>query len=199
VLDELPSLEFAATAVALVLGLRALVLWRKVGLVRGKTRVESARARDLIGLAILVGALVYAVRMERATTWFLVAVGIAVVALLLGFYWRAAVGAATKPGDSARSDAAAEPEIDFEDEELLGCASCGHGTLIELDESSPLLAGLSALTPVFASVCPSCGALAGQVEDPAKIPIDAAHGTTRREGPSTSDHEALEEPTEHDG
>ncbi len=194
-LDELPSLEFAATAVALVLGLRALVLWRKVGVLRGRKRVESARARDLIGLAILVGALVYAVRVERASTWFLIAVGIAVVALLLGFYWRP--GASTLAPPAAGSSA--EPEVDFEDEELLGCASCGHGTLIELDEGSPLLAGLSALTPVFASICPSCGALAGQVEDPSQIPIDAAHGTTRQEAPSTSDHEALEEPTEHDG
>lgn len=84
-LDELPSLEFAATAVAVVLALRSIMLWRKVGLVRGRTRIESARARDLIGLAILVGALVYAVRVERASTWFLIAVGVAVVAQLLGF------------------------------------------------------------------------------------------------------------------
>jgi hypothetical protein len=195
VLDELPSLEFAATAVAVVLALRSIVLWRKVGLVRGRTRVESARARDLIGLAILVGAVVYAVRVERASTWFLIAVGVAVVAQLLGFYWRTAVGTVPGPG----TPTPAEPEVDFEDEELLGCASCGHGTLIELDDDSPLLAGLSALTPVVASICPSCGALAGHVEDPAKIPIDAAHGTTRREGPSTAEHEALEEPTEHDG
>ena len=194
-LDELPSLEFAATAVAVVLGLRTIVLWRKVELVRGRTRIESARARDLIGLAILVGALVYAVRVERASTWFLVAVGVAVVAQLLGFYWRTAVPVAPKPG----TPPPAEPEVDFEDEELLGCASCGHGTLIELSDDSPLLVGLSVLTPVFASICPSCGALAGQVEDPTKIPIDEAHGTTRREGPSTAEHEALEEPTEHEG
>jgi hypothetical protein len=195
VLDELPSLEFAATAVAVVLALRSIVLWRKVGLVRGRTRIESARARDLIGLAILLGAMVYAVRIERASTWFLIAVGVAVVAQLLGFYWRTAVDTAPKLG----TPTPAEPEVDFEDEELLGCASCGHGTLIELDDDSPLLAGLSALTPVVASICPSCGALAGHVDDPTKIPIDAAHGTTRREGPSTAEHEALEEPTEHDG
>lgn len=194
-LDELPSLEFAATAVAVVLALRSIMLWRKVGLVRGRTRIESARARDLIGLAILVGALVYAVRVERASTWFLIAVGVAVVAQLLGFYSRTALSTVPRPGPPSP----AEPEVDFEDEELLGCASCGHATLIELSDDSPLLAGLSALTPVVASICPSCGALAGHVEDPTKIPIDAAHGTTLREGPSTAEHEALEEPTEHDG
>lgn len=194
-LDELPSLEFAATAVALVLGLRTLVLWRKVGLVRGRTRIESARARDLIGLAILIGALVYAVRVDRASTWFSSAVGVAVVAQLLGFYWRAAASTSPKPDPGNGS----EPEVDFEDEELLGCANCGHSTLIELDDGSPLLGGLTVYTPVVASICPSCGALAGHVEDPTKIPVDAAQGTSLREGPSTADHEALEEPREHDG
>jgi hypothetical protein len=192
VLDELPSLEFAATAVAVVLSLRALVLWRRVGIMRGVSRVESARARDLIGLAILAGAVLYAIRIERASTWFLAAVGVAVAAQLLGFYLRAAATTSSpaSPGD---------PEVELEDDELRGCPSCGHATLIELDESSPLLSAFGALTPVVAIVCPSCGALSGHVDDPSRIPIDAAHGTSLREGPATVDREALEAPTEHDG
>jgi hypothetical protein len=195
VLDELPSLEFAATAVAVVLLLRALVLWRRVGIMRGVSRVESARARDLIGLAILAGAVLYAIRMERASTWFLGAVGVAVVAQLLGFYLRAAA----KAPSPAKAGAPPDPEVELEDEELSGCPSCGHATLIELDESSPLLSALGALTPVIAVICPSCGTLSGHVEDPSRIPIDAAHGTSLREGPGTDDREALEAPTEHDG
>jgi hypothetical protein len=195
VLDELPSLEFAATAVAVVLSLRALVLWRRVGIMRGVARVESARARDLIGLVMLAGAVLYAIRVERASSWFLSAVAVAVVAQVLGFYWRAAARAPS----SAKVGSAPDPEIELDDEELSGCPHCGHATLIELDESSRLLGALSALTPVVAVICPSCGTLSGHVEDPAKIPIDAAHGTTLREGPGTDDREALEEPTEHDG
>jgi hypothetical protein len=198
VLEEVPSLELAATAVTVVLILRAIVLWRRVGVMRGRSRVESARARDLIGVAILVGALVYAMRMGRASSWFLLMVSAAIVAQLLGFYWRSAVSgkSETKANGGA---AATEPEVDFEDEELLGCSSCGHAELIELDESSPLLARLGSFTPVVAAICPSCGALSGQVEEPKKIPIDAEHGTSLRKGPSTEDHEALEAPSEHDG
>ena len=198
-LDELPSLELAASAVALVLSLRVVVLLgREKGLVRGRARVESARARDLIGVAILVGALVYAMRMGRASPWFLTTLGAAIVAQLLGFYWRAAASGKSEPPPAAGAKSAA-PEVDFEDEELLGCPSCGHAELIELDETSPLLAPLGAFTPIIAVICPSCGALSGQVEEPKKIPIDAQHGTSLRTGPSTEDHEALEAPAEHDG
>jgi hypothetical protein len=198
VLEEVPSLELAATAVALVLILRAIVLWRRVGVMRGRSRVESARARDLIGVAILVGALVYAMRMGRASPWFLVMLGAAIVAQLLGFYWRSAVGGKTE-AKAAPGTTPPEPEVDFEEEELLGCSSCGHAELIELDETSPLLAPLAAFTPIIAAICPSCGALSGQLEEPKKIPIDAQQGTSLRAGPSTEDHEALEAPAEHDG
>jgi hypothetical protein len=195
VLDELPSLEFAATGVALVLAWRALVLARGgVGLSRRRRRIESARARDLIGLIILGGAALYALRVQRASTWFLVASGVAVVALLVGFYFRAAANARATAGPTLEFDEDFDP-----DEELFACPSCGHGTLIELDDPTLLLAGLNQLTPVTAAVCPHCGALSGHVEDPAKIPIGPAHGTTLRQSLSGEDQEALEEPTEHDG
>jgi YgiT-type zinc finger domain-containing protein len=202
VLDELPSLEFAATAVALVLLWRALVLWRGgAGLLSRRRRVESARARDLIGLVILAGAALYAIRAQRASTWFLVASGIAVLAQLVGFYFRASTQA--RPS----ADAAAGPSIELDssvdnnldDGELLACPSCGHGTLIELEDTARLLGGLSQLTPVSAWVCPHCGALSGHVDDPANIPIGDEHGTSLRQSLSGEDQEALEEPAEHDG
>jgi hypothetical protein len=191
VLDELPSLEFAATAVALVLVLRAALLSRGgAGLLRRRTRVESGRARDLVGIAILVAAVLYALRVQRASTWFLAAAAIAIVAQVAGFYFRAAAHARAAAGPSV--------EID-EDEELHGCPMCGHGTLIDLDDAPRLLGGLNALTQVTAAVCPHCGALSGQVDDPAAIPIGVEHGTSLRQSPSGADAEALEEPTEHDG
>jgi hypothetical protein len=198
VLDELPSLEFAATAVALVLVLRAAQLsGGGAGLLRRRRRSDS-RARDLVGIVIIAGAALYAVRVERASTWFLAACGVAIVAQLVGFYFRTA----------ARARAAAEPSIEISDDsdedasdedELHGCPSCGHGTLIELDDTERLLGGLSQLTPVTAVVCPRCGALSGQVEDPTKIPVGEAHGTSLRKSPIGDDDEALQEPTEHDG
>jgi len=200
VLDELPSMEFAATGVALVLSWRALVLSRGgSGLLQRRRRVESARARDLIGLVILAGAVLYAIRAQRASTWFLTASGVAIVAQLVGFYFRAA----------AKSEAAgaADPSIELDssidndlyDDDLHACPSCGHGALIGLDDTARLLGGLSQLTPVTAWVCPHCGTLSGHVDDPAKIPIGDEHGTTLRQSLSGEDQEALEEPTEHDG
>lgn len=192
-LDELPSLEFAATAVALVLVLRALTLARGgAGLWRRPARIESGRARDLVGIVIIGGAVLYALGVQRASTWFLVACGTAVAAQLVGFYFRS----------QARVRANTGPSIELtegsDDDELHGCPSCGHGTLIELDETL-LLGGLQKLTPVTAAVCPHCGALSGHVEDPASIPIGEEHGTSLRKSPSGDDAEALEDPTEHDG
>jgi hypothetical protein len=196
VLDELPSLEIAATAVAIVLSLRALRLSRSVALDRRRSRIESGRARDLVGLAILAGALVYALGVAHASTWFLVASGVAIAAQVCGFYLRARPAAGEpKPAPATPSG----PELEVEDEDLYACPQCGHGTLIEIDDPAALLGGLNQITPVSAVICPSCGALSGQVDDPALIPIGAEHGTSRRQSPSSEDHEALEEPREHEG
>lgn len=194
-LDELPSLEFAATAVAIVLSLRALRLAGSTALDQRRSRVESGRARDLIGLAILAGAVVYALGVARASTWFLAASGVAIAAQLAGFFLRAR----SRPSAGAAASPPSAPELEIEDEELYACPVCGHATLIELDDPKPLLAGLSQLTPVSAVICPSCGALSGQVEDPGKIPIGPDHGTALRQSPSGEDQEALEEPREHEG
>lgn len=194
-LDELPSLEFAATAVAVVLVLRASLLSRAgAGLFRRRARSESGRARDLIGIILIGGAVLYVIAERRASTWFLVASGLAIVAQLVGVLLRSGGRADT---DSA-SEGSAETDDAADDDELNGCPSCGHGTLIELDETR-LLSGLSQLTAVTAAVCPRCGALSGQVDDPAKIPVGEGHGTSLRKSLSGDDAEALEEPAEHDG
>ena len=205
-LDELPSLEFAATAVALVLSWRALVLARGgSGLSRRRRRADSARARDLVGLVLLGGAALYAVRVQRASTWFLVASGVAIVAQLVSFYFRAVALARATAAPSVELDSSIDNELDSNldnelvEDELQGCPSCGHANLIRLDDTARLLGGLSQLTPVTARVCPHCGALSGHVDDPAQIPVGPEHGTSLRQSLSGEDQEALEEPTEHDG
>ena len=202
-LDELPSLELAATAVALVLVLRAASLSAGgAGLLRRTRRVESGRARDLVGIAIIVGAAVYAIRVERASTWFLAACSLAVVAQLVGFYFRNVKQAGPSAAPNAQPVAgnrSEDDDDDDDDDDNNGCPNCGHATLIELTDTTRLLGGLSALTPVTAAVCPQCGALSGHVEDPAKIPLGDAHGTRLQKNPSGEDAEALQDPTEHDG
>jgi hypothetical protein len=187
VLDELPSLELAASAVALVLVLRVLVLLRRgAGLSRGQARAESGRARDLIGLTVLAGALLYAVRVHHASTWLVVASGIAIVAQLVGFYLRS----------TARKSPARPAD---EDDEPTTCPECGHGELIELVDTGKWLGGLSQATDVSALVCPNCGALSGQLEDPSRVPVGTEHGTALRRSAASGEQEALEEPTDHDG
>jgi hypothetical protein len=198
VLDELPSLEFAATAVALVLVLRAALLSRAgAAFFQRRARSDSGRARDLVGIVLIGGAVLYVIRVQRASTWFLVASGVAILAQVVGFLLRSL----------ARARASAGPSVEVEDsdgedgdiDELNGCSVCGHATLIELDDTARLLGGLSQLSPLSATVCPQCGALSGQVEDPSKIPIGESYGTSLRQSPSGEDAQALEEPTEHDG
>lgn len=194
VLDELPTLELAATAVAVVLVLRAVRLGGS-GLRSGRSRAESARARDLIGLAILAGAIAYAFGMGRASSWFLAAIGVAITAQLASFYLRSRTELPAARPPSLHDD----PELEIDDEDVYACPQCGHGTLVELEDTPRLLAGLQALTPVVAFVCPSCGALSGYVEEPERIPVGEPHGTRLRQSPSSEDEEALEEPTEHAG
>lgn len=193
-LDELPSLEIAATAVALVLVLRTFLLSRRgPGSLRQRRRGDSGRARDLMGIAILAGAALYAIATERASTWFLAASGLGILAQVFGSYLRAAAQA------RANADPSIEVDEDAEDGEPLGCPLCGHGTLIVIDDPARLLSGLNQFSSVSATVCPKCGALSGQVEEPKDIPIGAEHGTSLRRSPSSEDQEALEEPAEHDG
>ncbi len=188
-----PSLEFAATAVALVLVLRAVALWRGGdGRLRRRTRGESARARDLIGLVLVAGAVLYAWRTERATAWFLAASAVAILAQVVGFYFRAA-------SRGLQDDAPSIVVDEDADDEQVACPMCGHGTLIELQDTTVLLSGLSQLTRVTAAVCPDCGALSGQVEDPAKVPIGPEHGTALLKSPGGDGQEPLEEAAEHDG
>lgn len=179
-----------------------LLLGRESGLVRGRASVESGRARDLIGLAILAGAVVYALRVERATLWFLIASGAAFVAQLAGFYLRSASRKPASPGGSEREESSAAEHaaaVELGEEELDVCPSCGHAALIELVDVERLMGGLNQLTRVGAAVCPSCGCLTGQVEDASKIPIGAEHGTALRQSPAGPEQEALELPSEHDG
>jgi predicted RNA-binding Zn-ribbon protein involved in translation (DUF1610 family) len=143
----------------------------------------------------------------------LIAIGVAICGQLLGFFLVTRGAFAESPAQRSRDEAAATgglpstssssaegPQIDVEeDDELTMCPSCGHAVLIEIDETSQLLAALNAHTAVVAVICPNCGTLSGHVEDPAKIPIATTQGTRLRQGPSSSDHQALEEPAEHDG
>lgn len=198
-LDELPTLELAATAVAVVLVLRAVRLGggNTDPRLRRRSSAETARARDLIGLSILVGAIAYAFGMGRASTWFLVAVGVAIAAQLASFYLRARAEPPLLRPPSLHDDP--ELEVDEEEDDVYACPQCGHGTLVELQDTARLLSGLQALTPVVAFVCPSCGALSGYVDEPERIAVGEPHGTRLRRSPSGEDDEALEDPTEHAG
>jgi hypothetical protein len=198
--DEFPSLEFAATAVALALGVRVLVLLgRGSKLVSGKERVERARARDLVGAALLVGAVLYVVRVGRASDWFLVAAGVALLAQMTGFLLSSRLSAPPVLSRSSESGRAADvPALEVHaEEELEACASCGSLELVELEGGARWLGELAQYGVQNLTVCRNCGALSGDVERAGQLPLGAPHGTRLLH--AKSDAEALEEPEEHQG
>jgi hypothetical protein len=197
VLDEFPTLEFAATAVALVLLLRAAILLGKTSsLVGGEARIESARARDLVGAAVLASAVIYAVRVDRASTWFLIASGTALLAHCLGFYLRARARKLARRAPNPElpvtlSDLGDEDELDSDEEddvedEPAVCVRCGSSDALEVTDTTRYLGGLSALGPLSAVVCRNCGALSGQLEEPLLLGVGPEHGTRLRSPSSES-------------
>jgi ribosomal protein S27AE len=175
--DQFPTLEAAAT-----LGF-AILLWRTVLLARVADaeiaivtrRLRGARARDLVALAVLLGATLYGVATELGP-WFVSMCSGGAVLVIVGNVLRQRIAArnagarAQGPGDRARgsddSDAPSSSEA---------CPRCGAGRLVALDcgrrialhavptapdESSELVTGISAL-----EVCPRCGYLQGTAED----------------------------------
>jgi len=131
----------------------------------------------------------------------LVASGVALLAQLLSFYFRATALARANAAPSIELDKSVELDssIDNElDDELHACPSCGHANLIKLDDTARLMGGLSELTPVTAWCAPlRCAQRLRR--RPRPIPVGQEHGTSLRQSLSGEDQEALEEPSEHDG
>jgi hypothetical protein len=166
-------------------------------------RIQSGRARDLVVLAVLLGAALYA----RASG---LGVGQIFYALLatgsLLIVWtvfsrrrvlditrsakssliEAAASAAVRPNQSALRSSIAE-----------GCPICG--SLDSIVVTDPARARLTHLGIEVMSICRSCGHVVGEARDPAAIAVGPEHGTDLAFRPPSSVGEALSEGEEPQG
>jgi hypothetical protein len=166
-------------------------------------RVQSGRARDLIVLAVLLGAALYARASGlgvRPIFYPLLAVGSALILWTVFSRRRvldltrnaraslidAAANAAARPDRSALRSSIAE-----------GCPLCG--SLDSIVVTDPARARLTHLGIEAMSICRSCGHVVGEARDPAAIAVGPEHGTDLAFPPPTSTGEALSEGEEPQG
>jgi hypothetical protein len=166
-------------------------------------RVQSGRARDLIVLAVLIGAALYARAsgLEVSQIFYpLLATGSALILWTVFSRRRvldvtrnaraslieAAASAAVRPNQSALRSSIAE-----------GCPICG--SLDSIVVTDPARAKVSHLGIEAMSICRSCGHVVGEARDPAAIAVGPEHGTELAFRPPSSVGEALSEGEEPQG
>jgi hypothetical protein len=166
-------------------------------------RVQSGRARDLVVLAVLLGAALYARASGLGVSQIfypLLAVGSALILWTVFSRRRvlditrnaraslieAAASAAVRPNQSALRSSIAE-----------GCPLCG--SLDSIVITDPARARLTHLGIEAMTICRSCGHVVGEVRDPAAIAVGPEHGTDLAFQPPSSTGEALSEGEEPQG
>jgi hypothetical protein len=168
-------------------------------------RAESGRARDVIVLTVLIGAMAFAVLSNLlVTSWFHSLAALASLLVIVGYVMRSRLrrierselgrigeallrmlSAAPRPQDARRS----LQSIDG------GCAICGE-TVFLVAHQAALGASLPALGIHELRICKNCGSVTGQAEDPAAL---AAGALEELSVPLTPEDEASSDDTEHDG
>ncbi|MEO7033873.1 MAG: hypothetical protein ABI548_08320 [Polyangiaceae bacterium] len=169
-------------------------------------RAESGRARDLVVLAVLLGAITFAFLSRLPVSiWFHSLTALAALLLIVGYVMRsqlrrierAELGRiAASLGRMVEAAASAAPpgrrslhSIDG------GCTACGE-TLFLVARDAALGSSLPALGIHELRICKHCGLVVGQAED-SKVLGEAA--LEELSAPLDLDGEASSDDTEHDG
>jgi len=168
-------------------------------------RGESGRARDLIVLAVLLGAMAFAALSSLLVgPWFLALAGAAAVLLIVGFVMRsrlrgveraelARIGEALAEGlAQAPTPNSARPSLPSIDG---GCTACGENVFL-IARDAALGSALPALGIHELRICKNCGLVAGQAHDPAALEVAALEELSV---PLDLDAEESSDDTEHDG
>jgi len=168
-------------------------------------RAESARARDLVVLAVLLGAMAFAaVSRLHVTVWFYALASLGVVLLVVGYLMRGRLRNIARTelrgiGDALKSSLQEVPSVRPQRPSLPslvgGCSNCGEldflvaaGALL----GEPLLAlGVTELR-----ICKHCGLIGGQARDAQALSSAALPEVTV---PLDPDAESVFEDPEHDG
>ncbi len=167
-------------------------------------RAESGRARDLIVLSVLLGAMAFAVLSKLpVSSWFHWLVASAALLLIVGYVMRmrlrtkereelGRVGEAlTRMVNAAGASRTRRSVHSIEG----GCGACGE-TLFLIARAGALGASLPALGIHELRICKNCGLVVGQAEDSVVLGRAALEELSV---PFGLDDDASSDDTEHDG
>lgn len=173
----------------------------QAALVRTTRRLQSGRARDLILLAVLFGALAYAFAGGlNAGPWFLLLVAAACPIVIASLALRGSVASTLTSGLGELLTAAATSQSTAPEAVSDGlCRSCGRAEQIVVKDAAALGPAPWGLGVEELRICRNCGALHGKIKDPDRIPIGPAHGTVLAVTLDPGELELASNPREHDG
>jgi hypothetical protein len=168
-------------------------------------RAESGRARDLIVLTVLIGAMAFAVLSNLlVTSWFHSLAALAALLVIVGYVMRSRLrrierAELSRIGDALARLLAAAPSPHGARRSLHsidgGCTACGESVFLVARD-----AALGASLPVLGihelRICKNCGFVSGQAEDAAAL---AAGALEELSVPLSLANEGSSDDTEHDG
>jgi hypothetical protein len=168
---------------------------------RARRRLQTGRARDLVLLAVLIGALAYGLGGGLgASVWFLPLIAATCAVLVAGFALRGRVARELSSSTATLLSAAATARATAPDALSDGpCPSCGESEQIVLRDPDALGPAPWGLGVVSLRICRTCGELHGKVKDPSRIPIGPAHGTILAVTRDPGDLAVTAGPREHEG
>jgi Flp pilus assembly protein TadB len=168
-------------------------------------RGESGRARDLIVLAVLIGAMAFAVLSNLlVTSWFHVLAAFASLLVIIGYVMRSRLrrierAELSRIGDALLAMLRAAPSPRGARRSLHsidgGCTVCGE-TVFLVAHDAQLGASLPVLGIHELRICKNCGFVSGQAEDAAALALGALQELSV---PLDEEDEASSDDTEHDG
>jgi hypothetical protein len=168
-------------------------------------RGESGRARDLIVLAVLLGAMAFAALSGLpVSSWFQALAGAAALLLVVGYVMRSRLRQVerlefVRIGDAVAESLARAPGVSSGRPSLHsidgGCAACGENVFLVARDAA-LGSSLPALGIHELRICKNCGLVAGQAQDPGAL---AKAALEELSVPLDLDSEASSDDTEHDG
>ena len=168
-------------------------------------RAESGRARDLIVLTVLIGAMAFAVLSNLlVTSWFHSLAAFASLLVIVGYVMRSRLRRIERTelsriGDALQRMLSAAPGPHSARRSLHsidgGCRACGE-TVFLVARDAQLGTSLPALGIHELRICKNCGLVSGQAEDAAAL---AAGALQELNVPAELADEASSDDTEHDG